>query len=178
MIILLLFVIILIALSIKIYFDEKSFKYNKNLKRKLKRKKNYKETEENEKVRIEKIKIEKERMNKIYSKAHPGECRMANGEYPMILSTSNKKCKQLCAKYNWCLGIEKDEKNIKKCNLVTDKTLYEKETSKKVKKKGGYDEKIDGLNYSAYCSPNKECDNIGYITFLERMGIHVKLNLN
>ena len=91
-----------------------------------------------------------------------------NGEYPVTLMSLNKNCKKLCAENDWCLGIE-NKINSGQCSLVTDKSLYENATGKKIKKEWGYEENINGSKFIVYCDVQEECDK-GYITFRRRDG--------
>ena len=99
-----------------------------------------------------------------------GECRQADGQYPLKygvsfhefspftksdnLDQAKEKCLNLCRKYRWCYAAEFVLSSIvatPRCRLTTDRPTFEKFNGPNQNYDYAAKKIIDGISYQTYC---------------------------
>ena len=98
-----------------------------------------------------------------------GECRQADGQYPLKYSVSfhelnedqaKEKYWNLCRKYSWCNAAEvvlRDIWETPECRLTTDRPTFEKFYGPDQNYNWGASKMIDGVSYQTYCGSGRGC---------------------
>ena len=97
-----------------------------------------------------------------------GECRMANGQYPISFSawgTGLSECKDLCLQYKWCLAVEKGKYA---CALITDTEAFITTGQNKFTDENdqwGATRTFDGRSYQTYCGGSGQAGACTSVTY-------------
>ena len=105
-----------------------------------------------------------------------GECRQADGQYPLKYSVSfpelrphtkgdnadqaQEKCLSLCRKYSWCNAVELVLRDIwptPECRLTTDRPTFEESYGTDQNYDWAAKKIIDGVTYTTYCGLGRGC---------------------
>ena len=103
-----------------------------------------------------------------YSYLGEGECRMANGQYPISFSawgTGLSECKDLCLQYKWCLAVEKGKYA---CALITDTEAFITTGQNKFTDENdqwGATRTFDGRSYQTYCGGSGQAGACTSVTY-------------
>ena len=105
----------------------------------------------------------------IYSYLGEGECRMANGQYPISFNVHDSGsltwCKDLCLQYTWCLAVQKQGNG---CRLITDTAAFITtggNTFTDDNDKWGATRTFDDKSYTTYCGGSGQagvCRSVSY----------------
>ena len=104
-----------------------------------------------------------------YSYLGEGECRMANGQYPISFNVHDSGsltwCKDLCLQYTWCLAVQKQGNG---CRLITDTAAFITtggNTFTDDNDKWGATRTFDDKSYTTYCGGSGQagvCRSVSY----------------